>query len=136
MTKKEIKNKIIPIRITPSKLAYIDEQAKKLNLNRSTWIEDRCFSQENPQILELKPDTQYYEVLKQLNYQLAMIGNNINQISRHINTIVASGGEVPQYIDSPESLTELSKKISQLKSSVAGIIKENKPPKLRKRHKR
>ena len=110
-------------RFTPRELKWIDSQVKLAKTTRSKWIRKQCLDSN----VVISPETiQYLSDLDKIVKQLAPIGNNINQISRNINTAIASGLPIPDNID-PEAFRQLNVTIEGLKQTIRGLIQEATP---------
>jgi hypothetical protein len=72
-------------------------------------------------------------LLDKINRELGRIGNNINQISRAINTNLASGLELPEYIDNPDTFQRLAAELNDLKEAIRITNARSKPVKTRQR---
>lgn len=125
MTDNKKSNKSIKaqVRFTPEEAAYIDTLAKKSGLDRSKWIRSQCL---DPNVVITPETMECFETLKQIDRELAPIGNNINQIARTLNTARASNQELPLNLDE-EFVWQLYSEIREVKSSIAMLIETNKP---------
>lgn len=125
-SRKPPRDKIIPIRATNAEVQEIDDIAESQGLNRSQWVRQQLKAkievvEENPQITDL------IKTLQQITTELAPIGNNLNQLTRQVNTAVASGQNLPQYVDNPESINHLNNQVQSIKQTIQGLILEVKP---------
>ena len=134
-SKRATRKNIIPIRATDAELKEIDDIAESQGLNRSDWLRQQFSSEigvkvDNPTVNNL------IATLQEISQELAPIGNNLNQLTREVNSAVASGQNLPEYVKNPESLNELRTKVQSINQTVKGLILEVKPKsKYRKRHK-
>ena len=123
------KTKIAPVRLTEAELQRIDDVAESQGLNRSELIRQKLKTdiktefKENPQITSLIAS------LQEIKQELSPIGNNLNQLTREVNTAIASGQNIPEYINNPCDLNELNKAIASLSQTIRGLILEVKAKK-------
>lgn len=116
---KETKSAVIRARATKEESAQIDRMATKLEIKRSEYIRRQCLGP----IVKTNPQTAATIAnLKTIVKELAPIGNNLNQITRHINTAVVSGQTLPGWVDSPETIPELAQLIHALQSELKTLL--------------
>jgi Bacterial mobilisation protein (MobC) len=83
----------ITLRLTDDELDTIEEQARKLNLNRSDYLRHQALKS----VRRFKPkplkslDTLQYRELALIRKELSCQGNNLNQIARALNTLLKMG---------------------------------------------
>jgi Bacterial mobilisation protein (MobC) len=83
----------ITLRLTDDELDTIEEQARKLNLNRSDYLRHQALKS----VRRFKPkplkslDTLQYRELALIRKELNCQGNNLNQIARALNTLLKLG---------------------------------------------
>jgi hypothetical protein len=83
----------ITLRLTDDELDTIEEQARKLNLNRSDYLRHQALKS----VRRFKPkplkslDTLQYRELAMIRKELSCQGNNLNQIARALNTLLKMG---------------------------------------------
>lgn len=110
-------------RFTPKELKWIDSQVELADTTRSKWIRKQCL---DANVVISPETTQYISDLNKVAKQLAPIGNNINQISRNINTAVASGLPIPEDVNM-EAFRQLNIAIVGLKETIRGLIQNATP---------
>lgn len=126
---KAIKTKNLVIRVTEEEKSNIQAHAEALNLTVTDYLKRQMAL--NPSPIDPKPE--FSMLLEKINRELGRIGNNINQISRAINTNLASGLELPEYIDEPDTLRRLEAELSDLKEAIRITNARSKPVKARRR---
>ncbi len=115
MLNEENKNKMVTLRMRESDLNYLDEEAKKVKLSRSEYINRKI------QSLPVQParvptiNWETYRELSKMGCQLSAIGNNINQIAKAINIAAALGEPIPESLPQPEELVSAAKLIEEVK---------------------
>jgi hypothetical protein len=126
---KAIKSKNLVFRVTEEEKNEINSHAKALNLTVTDYLKRQM--QLNPSPIDPKPE--FSMLLDKINRELGRIGNNINQISRAINTNLASGLELPEYIDNPDTFQRLAAELNDLKEAIRITNARSKPVKTRQR---
>lgn len=98
----EKRTRRLPIQLTASERARLEEDAAKAGANLSQYVRELCLrrSGESPVVARTRRDPATYKLVN----ELAAIGNNLNQLSRHCNTVQAT----PQ-LDELKETTELLK---------------------------
>lgn len=74
-----IRNKTIPFRVTEKELEIIDQKAAKAKLSRTDFLIAAALGKEITLMEDLKP----------ILYELRRIGNNINQLTKLANMLIA-----------------------------------------------
>ena len=106
-----------PTRDKKISIRVFDTEKKDL-LNRcgqydlATWMRETCLAQ-NPQILPTRRPPKYPEIDPQLLRQLSGIGNNINQIARHLNSKDFNPVDSVKVISALQSMAENIELIKQ-----------------------
>lgn len=113
----EIANKIIPIRLTASEHATVQQQAGALSLSEYFRRAGLGLKITTPRSRPPVP-----EINRQSYLELGRIGNNLNQLTKACHTAHLQGQALP--IDR-QLLDELSEQISQLRLAVLGIRPED-----------
>jgi Bacterial mobilisation protein (MobC) len=84
----------ITLRLTDEELDTIEQQSRKLELNRSDYLRHQALKP----VRRLKPakdlDILQYQELALLRRELSAQGNNLNQIARALNTLLQTGEPV------------------------------------------
>lgn len=119
----------IVIRVSEEERAKVKTKAEALNLTVTDFIKSRIELHPNP----IEPKPEFSMLLTKINRELGRIGSNVNQIARAINTNIASGLELPEYIDDPDTFARLKAELSDLKEAIKITNARSKPVKTRKR---
>jgi hypothetical protein len=119
----------ITFRVTESEKNEIHNRAKELNITVTEYLKRQMGL--NP--IPVAPKSEFSMLLDKINRELGRIGNNINQISRAINTNLASGLKLPEYINDPDTFARLEAELSDLKEAIKITNARTKPVKTRKR---
>ena len=121
--KKPNKDEKAQVRFTSAELTYVDRCCQEKGLTRSAWIRRQCLDE----TVVINPETiEYFSDLETIKRELAAIGNNINQMSRSINTATASGLSIPDNLNA-ELIQELDMDIQSLKLTINNLIRTTKP---------
>ena len=98
------RNKVIPIRFSDHELSVIDANAKRANLSRTEYLVSAGMDKPIVILDDLKP----------MLAELRRIGNNVNQLTRKVNS-----GEI--YV---VGLTEINKQLGAVAAGLYTIQKE------------
>lgn len=128
-SRKMPKTENIVIRVSKEEKEKIADQAKTLNLTITDLLKSRMELHPNP----VEPKPEFSMLLTKINRELGRLGSNVNQIARAINTNIASGLELPEYVDDPDTFARLEAELSDLKEALRITNARSKPVKTRKR---
>jgi len=111
----------VEIRLTPEEKKKIQEYAKEDHLTVSNYIKNTAMRK-----IFLANRVEYTSELRGLNFQIAKVGNNVNQIAKHLNTVKETyPGDFSAFQDVMarylEKMAEAERLLKRMYAKLAGL---------------
>jgi len=114
---------IVKTRLDDAELAVLEWRAKQSGISRSEYLRRMIFGVFRPTIRVTCHDDETLAAIGKLTIEYDRIGNNLNQIARHLNTYDAPYPELSEEVkDAISDLTDLKFKVLKITGDAIGNV--------------